>query len=73
MYRGFFRLWLLFSVLCVLALSSFFFGEVGREFFERIEAVSDAMRELMEDLWPELVHKLPPGTASELKIFLVAR
>jgi hypothetical protein len=28
--------------------------------FERIEAVSDQMRELIEDLWPELVHKLPP-------------
>jgi hypothetical protein len=28
--------------------------------FERIEAVSDPMRELIEDLWPELVHKLPP-------------
>jgi hypothetical protein len=26
--------------------------------FERIEAVSDPMRELIEDLWPELVHKL---------------
>jgi IstB-like ATP binding protein len=24
------------------------------------EAVSDPMRELVEDLWPELVHKLPP-------------
>ena len=28
--------------------------------FERIEAVSDSMRELIEDLWPELVHRLPP-------------
>jgi hypothetical protein len=28
--------------------------------FERIEAISDPMRELVEDLWPELVHKLPP-------------
>jgi hypothetical protein len=27
--------------------------------FERIEAVSDSMRELIEDLWPELVHRLP--------------
>jgi hypothetical protein len=27
--------------------------------FERIEAISDPMRELIEDLWPELVHKLP--------------
>jgi hypothetical protein len=28
--------------------------------FERIKAVSDPMRELIEDLWPELAHKLPP-------------
>jgi hypothetical protein len=28
--------------------------------FESIEAISDPMRELIEDLWPELVHKLPP-------------
>ena len=28
--------------------------------FERIEAISDPMRELIEDLWPELVRKLPP-------------
>jgi hypothetical protein len=28
--------------------------------FEHIEAISDPMRELIEDLWPELVHKLPP-------------
>jgi hypothetical protein len=38
--------------------------EIGRikEFleFEGFEAVSDSMRELIEDLWPELVHKLPP-------------
>ena len=38
--------------------------EIGRikELFEleRIEAVSDSMRELIEDLWPDLVHKLPP-------------
>jgi hypothetical protein len=27
--------------------------------FERIEGVSDSMRELIEDLWPELVHRLP--------------
>jgi hypothetical protein len=27
--------------------------------FERIESVSDSMRALIEDLWPELVHKLP--------------
>jgi hypothetical protein len=30
--------------------------------FERIEAISDPMRELIEELWPELVHKLPPKT-----------
>ena len=28
--------------------------------FERIEAISEPMRELIEDLWPELVNKLPP-------------
>jgi GR25 family glycosyltransferase involved in LPS biosynthesis len=28
--------------------------------FERIEAVSYSMRELIEDLSPELVHRLPP-------------
>jgi len=28
--------------------------------FESIEAISDPMRELIEDLWPELVYKLPP-------------
>jgi hypothetical protein len=28
--------------------------------FKRIEAISDPMRELIEDLWPELVPKLPP-------------
>jgi hypothetical protein len=28
--------------------------------FEHIEAISDPMRALIEDLWPELVHKLPP-------------
>jgi hypothetical protein len=28
--------------------------------FERIEAISDPMRELIEDLWPELAYKLPP-------------
>jgi hypothetical protein len=27
---------------------------------ERIEAISDPMRELIEDLWPELEYKLPP-------------
>ena len=36
--------------------------------FERIEAVSDEMRALIEELWPELVHKLPPkGGRSEKK------
>jgi hypothetical protein len=29
--------------------------------FERLEAISDPMRDLIEDLWPELVHKLPPA------------
>jgi hypothetical protein len=28
--------------------------------FESIEAIADPMRELIEDLWPELVYKLPP-------------
>ena len=28
--------------------------------FKRIEAISEPMRELIEDLWPELVTKLPP-------------
>jgi hypothetical protein len=28
--------------------------------FETIESISDPMRALIEDLWPELVHKLPP-------------
>jgi hypothetical protein len=27
--------------------------------FDCIEAVTDEMRELIEDVWPELVHKLP--------------
>ena len=27
--------------------------------FEHIEAISEPMRELIEDLWPELVSKLP--------------
>ena len=27
--------------------------------FKRIEAISEPMRELIEDLWPELVSKLP--------------
>jgi hypothetical protein len=30
--------------------------------FKRIEAISDPMRESIEELWPELVHKLPPKT-----------
>jgi hypothetical protein len=29
--------------------------------FERIDFISDEMREVIEDLWPELVHKLPPA------------
>ena len=28
--------------------------------FKHIEAISEPMRELIEDLWPELVNKLPP-------------
>jgi hypothetical protein len=28
--------------------------------FAQIQAVSDSMRELIEEVWPELVHKLPP-------------
>ena len=28
--------------------------------FESIEAIFDPMCELIEDLWPELVYKLPP-------------
>jgi hypothetical protein len=31
--------------------------------FKRIESISDPMREFIEDLWPELVHKLPPKKA----------
>jgi hypothetical protein len=25
-----------------------------------VKAISDPMRKLIEDLWPDLVHKLPP-------------
>jgi hypothetical protein len=28
--------------------------------FETIDAISEPMRELIEELWPELVYKLPP-------------
>jgi hypothetical protein len=28
--------------------------------FKHIEAISEPMRELIEDLWPELLPKLPP-------------
>ena len=28
--------------------------------FKHIEAISQPMRELIEDLWPELANKLPP-------------
>ena len=28
--------------------------------FKHIDAISEPMRELIEDLWPELVNKLPP-------------
>lgn len=32
--------------------------------FEHINAIFDPMRELIEELWPELVHKLPPRSAT---------
>ena len=28
--------------------------------YERIDFISDEMRAVIEDLWPELMHKLPP-------------
>ena len=28
--------------------------------FEIVDSVSDPMRELIDDLWPALAHKLPP-------------
>ena len=28
--------------------------------YEHIDFISDEMREVIEDLWSELVHKLPP-------------
>ena len=28
--------------------------------YQRIDFISDGMRAVIEDLWPELVHKLPP-------------
>ena len=28
--------------------------------YERIDFISDEMRAVIEDLWPELAHKLPP-------------
>ena len=31
---------------------------------ERLLEVSDDMRELIEDEWPELAHKLPPKASS---------
>jgi len=33
--------------------------------FDSIEIVTDSMRELIEDLWPELAHKLPPKTPQD--------
>ena len=38
------------------------FERIHREVldFKHIEAVSEPMRELIEDLWPELANKLPP-------------
>jgi hypothetical protein len=35
-------------------------ASIRRLEYERIEVISDPMRELIDDLWPELVHKLPP-------------
>jgi hypothetical protein len=34
--------------------------------YERIEVISDPTRELIDDLWPELVHKLPPQETAGL-------
>jgi hypothetical protein len=36
--------------------------DAGKELleFEHIDHVSDEMRAVIEDEWPELVHKLPP-------------
>jgi hypothetical protein len=28
--------------------------------YERIDFISDEMRAVIEDLWPDLAHKLPP-------------
>jgi hypothetical protein len=28
--------------------------------YEHIDFISDEMREVVEELWPELAHKLPP-------------
>jgi hypothetical protein len=33
--------------------------------FKRIEAISEPMRELIEDLWPELVSKLRRGRIAD--------
>jgi hypothetical protein len=33
--------------------------------FECIEAISEPMRDLIEELWPELTHKLPPKEGEE--------
>jgi hypothetical protein len=32
--------------------------------FDDIEHITDEMRAVIEDLWPELVHKLPPKPQS---------
>ena len=32
----------------------------SRESSRQVDGSGDAMRELVEDLWPELAHKLPP-------------
>jgi hypothetical protein len=44
------------------------FEQLHRELleFDRIEAVADDMRELIEDVWPELAHKLPPKEINEI-------
>jgi hypothetical protein len=38
------------------------FEQIHKELlkFDRIEVISDDVRELVEAVWPELVHKLPP-------------
>jgi hypothetical protein len=42
------------------------FEQLHREILklDRIEVVADDMRELIEDVWPELAHKLPAREAN---------